>query len=297
MRDLPKMKKITRSIVVAMHKYTPFGGEFYEPILDFFLANMKKYENEYDKLYLLDSTWDIDPKKIEGMKAEIVKVDPNLRYYDAYKFVLPQIKEVLVLFLDNDMVIYREGIINSVFEKLEGEYDVVSIYDTIGERTYPELGGQSKFCPYLFATGTACLKDFLKVDWGSNMPESETLGRLTEAMLKDEIKPYEMEEDKSNCLYEGTQDEERGKDLGYYHIRSGSLPAYLLATKHYGDKETYSKYIKEQPKTEYIRQLAWYYRMPSLHEWSAEIIEDAGISIKEWGAYLGRFSKYHFYKK
>lgn len=291
--SLPEMKKISKAVVVAFHKYTPFGGEFYEPILDYFLYNIKQYEDEYDKLYLIDSTWEINPAKIEGMKTEIVRVSPHLRYYDAYKEVLPKVKEQLVLFTDNDMIVYRHGVIRSTFEKLEGDCDIVSIYDTIGERTYPQLGAKSKFCPYWFATGTAMLKDFLKVDWGPNMPESETLGRLTEAMLKEEVIPYEIEEDKSNCLFDGTQDGVRGKDLGYYHIRAGSTPSYLLATKKYGDIETYNSYINNQPKNEYLRQFAWYWYMSM--KMGRYPVETTGIlpSRVDWDPYMKRFQKYH----
>ena len=294
------MKPIQTAIVVAFHKYTPFGGEFYEPILDFFLQSMKKYESEYDKLYLLDSTWNIDPQKIEGLKAEIIKVDPHLRYYDAYKSVLPQIKEHLVLFLDNDMIIYREGIIKSAFDKLKSDYDVVSIYDTIGEKTFPQLNNKSKFCPYFFATGTFMLKDFLNIEWGPNMPEHETLGKLTEEMLRDDIKPFEMEEDKSNCLFDSTQDNEKSKNLGYYHIRAGSTPAYLLATKKYGDKKTYEDYMVNQPRQEYLRQFAWYYLMTDTNQetWSLrpqvwELLKDIHMNEFVWMDYFERFKQYH----
>ena len=37
------------SIVVAFHKYTPFGGEYYEPIYDFFIKQITKYKDEFDK--------------------------------------------------------------------------------------------------------------------------------------------------------------------------------------------------------------------------------------------------------
>lgn len=294
------MKHLSTAIVVAFHKYTPFGGEFYEPILDFFLQNMKKYENEYDHLYILDSTWNIDSQKIAGMKAEIIKINPSLRYYDAYKEFLPQVKELLVLFVDNDMVIYQEGMIKSAFEKLEGEFDVVSIYDTIGEKTFPQLNNKSKFCPYWFATGTTMLKDFVKCDWGPNMPLYETLGQLSECMLKEEVIPYEWEEDKSSIYFDGAQDGEKGKNLGYYHIRSGSLPAYLLATKFYGNKETYSDYINQQPKREYLRQCAWFRYMCLDNKTEAIypdllniITDDMKITLENWDKYFERFLNYH----
>src|SRR6266702_4275353 len=293
------MHKPSRAICVAFHKYTPFGGEFYEPLLDFFLQNMRKYKDEYDKLYLIDSTWNIDPDKLEGLNVEIIKVNPHLRYYDAYKNVLPQIKELLVLFVDNDMVIYREGLINSTFEKFNQGYDIVSIYDTIGEKTFPQLNNQSKFCPYWFATGTTILKDFTSCEWGPNMPHYETLGELTEKMLEDEMKPFEFEEDKSNCLFDRTQEGEKSKDLGYYHVRAGSTAAYLLATQKYGNIDTYNEYIKNKPRNEYLRHFAWYRIMceytnaPGISMNESKFLRVLGINMQDWDDYIKRFKYYH----
>jgi hypothetical protein len=281
------MKQLSRAIVVAFHKYTPFGGEFYEPLLDFFIQNMKKYQDEFDTLYLVDSTWNIEE---DWNKVKVIKVNPNLRYYDAYKEILPKIEEHLILFMDNDMVIYKKGVIDATFEKLGEGFDVVSIYDTIGTFTSPLLNGKSKFCPYWFATGTAMLKDFTKCQWGP-VAWGETLSELTTDMLKEDIKPFEWEEDKSNCLYDGTQEGNKSKDLGYYHIRAGSTPAVLLAWENSPEhREEYKKYIEQQPKTEYLRQCAWYQYIGGNPE---RIVLDTQIELVKWNGYIERFKKYH----
>lgn len=282
-------QKMTRAVLVNFHLYTPYGDQYYEPLLTSFLQSMRRYADEYDKLYLLDSNWNIDLRKIEGMKAEIIRTDPSLRYYDTYKHSLSQIDADLILLMDNDTVVYREGKIAEAFSKLN-EFDVASIYDSCGTYTTDKLNGKNKFCPYWFSAPKHLLVNYIDVEWGPNMPEHETLGKLTEVMLADDLKPYEFEEDKSNCLFDGTQDGEKGKDLGYYHIRSGSLPAYLLATKRYGDQATYWKYLNEQPKSEYLRHCAWYQYMGGN---PTTIITDslgAGFDFKD---YYQRFIKYH----
>ena len=286
----------SRAIVVPFHLYTPFGKSFYDPIYKYFMQQMQEYKNEYTKLYLIDSNWGLEA---EYDNVEVIKVNPSLRYYDAYKEALPKIKEDLVLLLDNDMVVYRKGRIDAIFEPIErGSRNVVSIYDTIG-KTYKELGDKSKFCPYLFATSKELLMKYRDCEWGPNMPEHETLGKLTEMMLKDGLKPYEMVEDKSNFLFDGTKDAEKGKDLGYYHIRSGSLPAYLLATINGGDPKTYYDYLKNQPKSEYLRQIAWYWYMCySIKDEDnmlalTRILQDAGVSEGDWYEYFFKFVKYH----
>ena len=311
---------MTRCLIVAFHKYQPFGGSFYEPILDFFLAQMKKYEDEYELIYFVDSNWEIDPEKIKDLKATIIRVNPSLTYSDAYKEVLPQVKEDLVLFLDNDFVIYKEGIIRGAFLKLEPSlnnrdtYDVVSIIDEIGEYKTDKLKNGNKFCSYFFATRKELLMKYLDIDWNSHLPHSETLGLLTEAMLNDGVKVWEMEDDKNNLLigdidpaygvllkYQGS---EKGKDLGYYHIRAGSTPAVLLAWKSSPDhQKQYQDYLKNQPKSEYLRQICWYQYMiksiqdthqRSLVAWPKnEMLKDMGVNSGNWSNYYPKFKEYH----
>lgn len=246
---------------MAFHKYTPFGDEFYSPILDFQLKTLKKYENEFDRICFVDSTWNIDLEKVQEYfpinKFTIFKVNPSKRYYDAYKEVLPQVQEDLVLFMDNDMVVYREKCIEDTFAFLTEGYNIVSIYDTIGTMKVKLPDGKNKFCPYWFATRKDTLMKYLGVDWSpDSMPYTETFGLLTEAMLQDRLKPYEWPEDKGDVDFtDGIKTE---LDTGTYHIRSGSTPAYLLATKKYGNKKTYWDYLKYQPTSELLRHCDWY---------------------------------------
>lgn len=263
---------MTRAILVNFHKYTPFGGEFYEPILDSFLASMEEYRGEYDHLYLLDSNWNIDLEKLEGLNASILRTDPNMRYYDCFKEVLPKIEEDLVLFLDDDMVIYKSIIILEAFERLQTKKhpaDVVSITDTIGTMQVPLKTG-NKLCPYFFATRKDLLMKYLDVDWSPDaMPYTETFGLLTEAMLKDGLKAFEMEDDKTEV--KSWDPLETDKTLGYYHVRAGSTIAYLLAEKTYGNPETYWKYLESQPASEIIRHCGWYTWMGGNSE---EVLKD-----------------------
>ncbi len=298
---------MTRAVLVNFHQYQPFGAEFYAPILDFFLYSMKKYKDEYDHLYLLDSTWNIDPAKLEGLNATIIRTNPSMRYYDCFKEVLPQIAEDLVLLVDNDLVIYKPEVIDNTFTLLDlgdHSYDVVSIFDTIGEYKTDKLNGKNKLCPYWLATRKDLLMKYRDIEWGPTMPYAETLGLLTEAMVNDGLKIYEWEEDKSNILFDGTKDNEKSKDLGYMHIRAGSTPAYLLSEKKYGNVDTYWKYLKEQPKSEYLRQLMWFYYMceqtNNLHKIGNELyypimemVKDAELTEEQWHEYYKNFVIYH----
>ena len=302
---------MTKAIVIAWHKYTPFGDRYYQPLFDYFIHNLNLWKGEFDKLYILDSTWNFTPEDIKsipsGVWCEVLKVNPSLRYYDAYKEVLPQIVEDIVLFLDNDMIIYKKEIINEIFFLCEDHISnpVVSIYDSIGTfkpKEKDNMHGKNKFCPYLFATRKKLLMKYRDCDWGPNMPHYETLGKLTELMLKDRVSNIEMPEDKSSIYLDGSyaySERERGKDLGYYHIRAGSTPAVLLAWLHAGDIKTYYDYIKNQPKNEYLRQIAWYWYMcyvtknESIMRDLTKILQDVGVQEPDWYKYFNEFVRFH----
>lgn len=233
-----------QTVVAAFHNYTPmYDHKYFNVISDYFLKNFEIWQDEVDQLVILDSNWGI---KVHNPKIKVITTNPNLRYYEAYKETTPQLEGKL-LFVDNDMVIYRKGVVKKAFDKLD-DYDVVSIYDSCGTYKTDKLNGGNKFCPYFFGASKDLLLKYLDVEWGPEMPEYETLGRLTHRMLDDRIRPYEFEEDKTV----------EGKDLGYYHIRAGSTPAYLLTHRNFGDRKTYDDYLKSQPKSETLRQCKWY---------------------------------------
>lgn len=298
---------------MCMHSYQPFGITYYQPLLDFQLKTLRKYKDEFDTLYLIeDDNWELPEQKEDWIK--IIKVPVNLRYYDAYKEVLPQVKEDLVLFMDNDLIIYKKNIIARTFNGINLElqrklvnsgvlipghaYNVVSITDTIGTMKVPLKTG-NKLCPYFFATRKELLMKYLDIDWGPNMPYTETFGLLTEALLKDGAKVYEMPDDKDSLLFDEILKTDGTQSLGYYHIRAGSTPAYLLATKEYGDRKTYDDYLKNQPRSEYLRQMMWFWFMIAetgnmeVGRKITEVLDDMKVTPKEWTEYTNRFIEYH----
>lgn len=289
-----------RSILVNFRQYTNFGEEFYQPILDFFMKNMAQYQDEFDELILLPSQWDIPSVRDDWNlpKTRIIQTDPSLRYFDVYKQMVKELDTDEVLFLDNDSIVLEKGVIDGIFKKLEEGYRAVSIFDIIGPDRFNELGGQSKVCPYLLAMPRALLSRYTDCEWGPNMPEHETLGGLTRSLINSGAgyKFYEFPEDKSNILFDGTKDGEQSKRTGFYHIRAGTTISYLLATKTYGDMETYTKYITEQPRMEILRHLAWFYYMLSSTGSKIDItdfLKDLNIDLSSWYAYFNAFKKYH----
>lgn len=296
---------MTRAILMCIHSYQPFGQEYYSPLLEFQLNTLRKYKDEFDTLYLIeDDNWKLPEQKEDWIK--IVHVPINLRYYEAYQKVLPQVEEDLVLFIDNDMIVYKKNIIRDTFYRMGPErtlstnpvgggvklipYDVETIMDTIGTYTTDKLAKGNKFCPYWFGTRKDLLMKYLDIDWAPDMPYCETLGHLTEAMVKDNLDIHELEDDKSDILFAGEKDGKKSKDLGYYHCRNGSLAAYLLSTKKYGNLETYNEYLKNQPESETLRLCGWYQAMEGNPE---EIVSDLAITKEEWDNYIDKFKSYH----
>lgn len=287
---------MTRAIMVAFHKYQPYGDQYYKPILDHFIEQMTRYQDKYDKLYIIDSNWKVidsgfDPSIFPSMseKIQIIYTDPNKRYYDAYKEALPQVKEDLVLLMDNDFIVYKNGIIRKAFDRVTPMKHcvLVSIMDTIGTWKSEELNLGNKFCPYFFITHKNLLMKYTNIEWGPEMPDFETLGRLTKEIVDNQSNQgiYEMEDDKSNISFYGQQDGENSKDLGYYHVRAGSTPAVLLAWRD-NAPDTYREYLHNQPQAEYLRQCTWYQYMGGNPK---EIYNDCGITEEKWNEYYAKF--------
>lgn len=280
-----------KAVITAFHNYcSMYNHKYFDPIYSYFMRNFRKWESEVDKLYILDSNWGA---RSEHSKVEIIKTDPNMRYYDTYKWFVPQVKEKELLFLDNDMVIWQKDIVRNSFDKLK-DFDVVSIYDTIGEWNFDQLSGKSKFCPYFFMTTKKLLEQYLDCEWGPNLPLHETLGMLTKRMLDDGVKPYEAEEDKSSYYFDKHFDQP--KKLGYYHIRAGSTPAYLLTHFYCGNKETCESYMDNQPRQEILRHFAWYWLManPRIQRDVMELLRISfAMPVGPWREYIEEFKEYH----
>lgn len=301
-----------RSLVCCWHNYVPhLDHKYFDVLYDYFLRSLEKWGKEVDRIYLLDSTWDI--KRVPD-HTTIVRVDPNKRYWEAYEDIIPQLGGDVV-FVDNDFLILQEGVLDHYFNQLD-KHEVVSIYDTLGTFTeminakWPVMGGKTKFCPYFFMTQASVLQSIpdLKLgtihyepntyikeldyttkegDWG------ETLGEATIKLLDWGVNPLEVPEDKSSIYIDGHHDQKLG--CGYYHIRAGATPAYLLTHRNLGDRKTYDDYIANQPKSELLRQMAWYWYMNESIPKSdiLEVVNDCGYNHEDWKKYIRRFKKFH----
>lgn len=293
---------ISKAVCIAYHLYTPQGREFYMPLFNNFTENLKLWKDEFDTLYIIDSLYHFteeEKKQVTDIKPNTIFLDREIdgHHWVQFKWVMPKIKEDAILFLDNDVVIYKKGIVKSWFDKIDKGYDFVGSFDGSGTSKETEKysfltkSGHKRMGSYYFIL-TKKLMDKIGDYTFEPLPEEgfDSFGKFTLQMLDTNPKIYEIIDDRSSIYFNGDKTPEVGLNLGYYHIRAGSSSAYLLATKKYGDIKTYEDYIKTQPKTEYLRQMAWYVYMSGNVD---EILNWININPDNWKNYLSEFKEYH----
>lgn len=303
--------KRSRAIVTAWHQYTPFGSEFYQPMFDFYLKNIEQYRDEFDKLYFINSDW-----KFPSGDFEVIEKERDGHHWTQFKDAIPKIKADKLLFLDDDVIIYRKGVIDNWFKQLDTfdacvEFDGAGGLKHVAWEKFPEMKDKEaeKIGSWYFAVNKELLNkigdldmdphyysdgEYIKsLDYYAKQGDwTDSFGIFLWQLLDNHAKLYEIEHERSRIYIDGTRTtfETKGKDLGYYHVFSGSAPAYLLATEKYGNIDTYKDYLEHQPKNEYLRQAAWYQYMGGNPE---RIVLDAGVELVKWEEYMQKFKDYH----
>lgn len=122
---------MTKAICTPFHRYHPHVGEYYKVQYDYFVESMKNAIGEVDKIYLIDSYFDFtkeDVAKLEnlGFEVEIIMKEKDGHHWVQFATALPKLTQDLVLFLDNDVVINKKGVIAEWFRAAEGHTDLKS---------------------------------------------------------------------------------------------------------------------------------------------------------------------------
>lgn len=321
---------MSRAIVINFKNSvpTPKTSDFFKVIFGYALQNFKLWEDEYDKVYVVDSSWDFSPEEKEALnkatngKNVIIQTDPNLCYTEAWKLILPRIEEDKVLFLHDDTVIYKKGFIKKVFDELD-EHGVVSAFETIGTLTdrinkkWPVMSGHSNFASCLFGIKVELLKPFEDFPFemthhyevGTYIPEldyttvegdwMETLGRAAIKLLGQGEKILELEQDKSNLFFKTPPSVEKNTITEWHHIRYGIAIARMLTNKYHGWPTQYQEDLQQPAIIENLRKLAWYwisnknpyFTVDEKYLW--ELLADANVDKEEWLNYLEDFKKFH----
>lgn len=244
---------MNRAVIIPFHQYTPFGHEFYQPLLNYQLKTYKKYRNEYDQLYLIDSEWGIP----ESDDYIVLKKEIDGHHWVQFKWAIPKIKEENMLFMDNDVLLFDKGIIDNWFKKIEEGYEIATAFDGSGDYFkhtphWMQAAGWKRMGSYYFILTKKLLSqipnyDFAPIDIDGK--HFDSFGLFTSQWTKFILEKK---------VFKIIDHRNRKPSDPYFHIRAGSTIPYLLASKHYGHEDDYWNYLKNQPKEEYLRQCRWY---------------------------------------
>lgn len=318
----------TRAICVPFHRYQPHTSELYRAQFALFFKYFYKWHDEFDKLYLIDSDYNFNEEEklflnSFDIKYEIIPRVEQGHHWVQLKTAFPHIKEDYCLVLDNDVVIYKEGIIDGWFKEAEAG-KLVTAFDGSGgmeeimHYRYPILKQLSarRVGSYYFvwdkqdmhiACGIPLAPQYYTA--GFSVPEldyttkegdwQDSFGRFTGYLLTkygDSISI--IEDDRSSIYINGNGaiqlDPVYAANKGYYHIRNGNLPILLMSEK-IGNIPSYIHNLEISVKREVLRILAWYDGvLDLLHAPEVlDLVKDCGYTEEMWSSYIEAFREYH----
>jgi len=292
----------SKAIITPFHRYHPHVGDYYKIQYDFFVESMKNAVGEVDKIYLIDSYYDFtaeDTKKLEdlGFKVEVIMKVEDGHHWVQFKNSLGKLKEDLVLFLDNDVVISKKGVIDGWFKVGEGRFedselkqamDLVTAFDNSGglkglvQEKFPPLkllGDYTRMGSYYFVANRDVIELMKETELGpinpypvgTHIPEldyttvaddwSDSFGLLTIKVFGRGMRVGYIEDDRSSIYLSDddtfTMDPTIPASMGYYHIRNGNHSIYLLNCDLDENKEHRDHCITITPRRELLRIMMW----------------------------------------
>lgn len=315
----------SRALCIPFHRYHPHTTEHYRVWMKALLDKLEIWKDEFDKLYLIDDYWNFNFEEHDrlnkmGVKYEVVRRQKDGHHWVQFHTAIPHIKEDYCLFLDNDVLIWRKGIVNKWFSEAEsGKF--VSAFDGSGglgsqmQEKFPilkelsahrmgsyyfvlnreqlELAGKINLAPVHYPAITYIPElDYytVKGDW------QDSFGELSIKILAGSPEIYVIDDDRSSIYLQGTEikkDPEEPKQLGYYHVRNGGHTTSLFTTRE-TDKPSYDHSVAITPQRELLRLMAWTHVAQPIYENVVKLIlEDIKVDFALWENYLQEFRKYH----
>ena len=327
---------MNRAVVIAWHRYQPHYGYSYRVMFEHWLTTLPIWAKEVDALYLIDSDMnftDEDKQKLLKYFKEvhILRRELDGHHWVQFKWVIPQIKEDNMLFLDNDVIITQEGLIDSWFKQIEQGVDFLGSFDGSGglqdiiQQVYPimknignRMGsyyfiltkklldkiGSYTFEPNYFEVGTVIpeLDGYVtrEGDW------LDSFGWFTLKMLAIQARVVLIADPRETIYFQPVglgdsweilKDPETPKNPGYYHIRNGNFANYVITSWAAGNRTDYQREV-DGNKRELLRALAWFQYMDSktgngYQQEINKLATDLGISLGDWVNYMVEFVNYH----
>ena len=319
------------AIIVLWHQYVPRGiTSYYRLYMEFFKRWANVWKDEFDVIYLVDGGWDITQKDLDDIGKCILLNPGDAHQWIHFANVIPGIPAENILLLDNDMVVYKKGLIKDCFDKLNNGKKIVSIFDGSGgmnEAIWKKIPTLAKIkCLRMSAYFTAIKKELMEyqnfepirfepgvylqeIDYTTKEGDwYEAFGGAT-ARILSQLKEEEIEviPNDANSFYlddSGIYGDQKVEPSGCYHIRNWSLPVHLINDKKL-DLENYKRQIPALPKREVCRLFAWLWtineicgsKTNGLESEVSEILEDFKVSPEKWDEYIIKFREYHSWIK
>lgn len=319
------MKK-KRALVIAWHRYVPYYGTGYRVLWEDWLKRFEQWGHLVDAFYLIDSDMEFtkeDEDKLQAIQpnTKIYKRELHGHHWVQFKWILPEVQEESILFLDNDVVITNPLVIDEWFQKAE-RADFVGSFDGSGgitplmwekfpwlkERNYARMGS------YYFILTRNLLNKIEDIDFTPLMPIPEgthikeigyttkkedwvdSFGMFTIKMLATNPIIEEIVDDRSNILLlnDGiSRFPNIAPNRGYYHIRNGNFANYIISSWEAGMREDYLRTLKISPQYEVLRTMAWFSVLGGSSHITDRILSDVGVDRPTWQEYITQFIQYH----
>lgn len=310
-----------RAVIVPFFQYPPQGtNNFYRVYFDYFLKQVEKWKDEFDRIYIIDHYWNITQDDVKHL-ADIVGdrygifTEEN-NYWENLSNVLNKVLEDKVLIMDMDTLVYQKGVLQKNFDLLD-KYDLVSMFDGSGgnsEETWKKFPylkerGYLRIAPYFCFAKTELMKgrDYMPYH-KTNEDHADFGGVATLQILADNPKIAFLEDDRSS-IYIGPDGktyinpgpienkEYVPQSNGVYHLRNWALGLRLII-----DRLVNVNYLLPiTPVTEGCRSLGWLWviseKVGKLTEnLKKEILittKQYGLKDEDWLNYIEEFKKYH----
>ena len=314
------------AIVVLWHQYVPKGiTSYYRLYMEYFKKWANLWKDEYDMMYLVDSGWDITQKDIDDIGKCVLLRPPEAHQWVHFENIIPMIPAENILILDNDMIVYKKGLIKDAFDKLNNGKKLISTLDGSGGMSqkmwekFPILENKYLRITMQF---TAIKKDLMlykafspqnftesvyipELDYLTQSGDSAEAFQMATIKILIQLNPEEIEiiPNDYNGIYLdkiGIAEDVQDQLPGCYHIRNWSLPIHLINDKKL-DFENYKRQLPALPQREVCRLFAWLWIIDetcgsqdnALENEIYSILKDFEVSVSDWLEYIKRFKSYH----
>jgi hypothetical protein len=278
---------MSRAFITSFHNYSAsLGTDYYKIFYDYFVYRFPEWCDLVDAVYILDTNWNFKNEDIKRLTS----LHPNVLFYKTpheghhnkqYQDFLPQIKEDEMLFMDNDVFIFKRSGISDWFYTLKHHDAIITFapwksYPPGDLRIpiwnkYPNIKDRGVYmdsCHFLITR--KLLNKIDEVDFmnyqpypvGTYIPELDYSTK--EGDWCEFFAPLWF-----NILMQNNWDELPPCD-GMKHVRGCSYAYLLLSYKELGLPQ-YAECLKQKPM--FKNRLKWFMKIDIQHKYTRKVLK------------------------